>query len=189
MVFVARPAFDPALDAAELGAAAQARQLVHEGAPFPAIGMHWLRGLLLLRAGRVGQAIQLSHAKSTKSVKRRMYASEFRVNAQVAAGFAHLIVDDVAGAVDAFRLALASLPMHGRALIGLYQALQSTSLATEAERLWPKIDAAIEELTRGKRLGEAAVVRAGALAARGDVDGACLTVQRLSSRRPAKPGG
>ena len=84
---------------------------------------------------------------------------------------------------------LRSLPMHGRALIGLYQALQGTSLATEAERLWPKIDAAIEELTRGQRLGEAAVVRAGAQAARGDVDGACLTVQRLLELAPPGQAG
>ena len=50
-----------------------------------------------------------------------------------------------------------------------------------------EIDAAIEELTRGKRLGEAAVVRAGALAARGDVDGACLDGAAVARARAARP--
>ena len=68
--------------------------------------MHWLRGLLLLRAGRVGQAIQSFAREIDEERETQKYASEFRVNAQVAAGFAHLIVDDVAGAVmgSAWRL-------------------------------------------------------------------------------------
>lgn len=184
MVFVARQAFAPALAAAEEGAAAQARQGTHAGALFPAIGLHWLRGLLLLREARIGGALR-SFAREIDDLRDgQIYAAEFRVNAQVSAGFAHLAAGDPAGGVDAFRLALETLPRNGRALIGLYQALRETSLAPEAERLNPQIDRAIRELAAGQRLGEAAMVRAAALLARGDSDGAMATLLHLLEAAP-----
>jgi DNA-binding winged helix-turn-helix (wHTH) protein/Flp pilus assembly protein TadD len=189
MVFVARQAFDQALQTADAGAAAQSRQVVHEGAPFPAVGMHWLRGLLLLRAGRTGPAIQSFAREIEEGREEQIYAAEFRANAQAAAGFAHLAVGDAAGAIDPFRLVLEVLPHHGRALIGLYQALQHTTLAGEAALLWPQIETAVDELTRGQRHAEAAVIRAGAYAARGDVDSALETMWRLLELAPPGQAG
>ncbi|MDQ3441112.1 MAG: hypothetical protein M3478_12265, partial [Planctomycetota bacterium] len=69
-------------------------------------------------------------------------------------------------------------------LLGLYQALLRTSLAAEAPRLLPQVDRAIAELVAGQRLGEAALVKAASHAARGDLDAACLTLQRLLEEAP-----
>jgi DNA-binding winged helix-turn-helix (wHTH) protein len=189
MVFVARQAFAPALAAAEDGAAAQSRQTANESTPFPAIGLHWLRGLLLLRDGRLGPAIQAFAREIDELRDGQIYATEFRVNAQVAAGHAHLAASDAAGAIDAFRLALEQLPRNGRALVGLYGALRKTVLAPEAERLDPQIDRAIDELVAGDRRGEAALVKASAAVARGDLDNACVILQHLLEKAPPGQAG
>jgi DNA-binding winged helix-turn-helix (wHTH) protein len=184
MVFIARQAFAPALAAASAGATAQSRQLAHEGAPFPSIGLHWLRGLLLLRERQIGLAIESFAREMDELREAQIYAGEFRVNAQVAAGFAHLAARDASGAVDAFRMALETLPRNGRALIGLYTALQMTALAQEAQLLLPQIDLAIAELRAGHRRGEAALIQAAVQAARGDLDAACATLEQLLEAAP-----
>jgi tetratricopeptide (TPR) repeat protein len=184
MVFTARQAFGPALAAASAGATAQSRQFAHEAAPFPSIGLHWLRGLLLLRERQVGLAIE-SFAREMDELRDALiYSGEFRVNAQVAAGFAHLSAGDASGALDVFRMALETLPRNGRALLGLYAAFQRTSLAHEAQSLLAQIDIAVAELRAGHRAGEAALVHAAAQAVRGDLDAACATLEQLLESAP-----
>jgi DNA-binding winged helix-turn-helix (wHTH) protein/Flp pilus assembly protein TadD len=184
MVFTARQAFGPALAAASAGATAQSRQFAHEAAPFPSIGLHWLRGLLLLRERQVGLAIE-SFAREMDVLRDALiYSGEFRVNAQVAAGFAHLSAGDASGALDVFRMALETLPRNGRALLGLYAAFQRTSLAHEAQSLLAQIDIAVAELRAGHRAGEAALVHAAAQAVRGDLDAACATLEQLLESAP-----
>ena len=189
MVFIARQAFDRALEAAANGAEAQARAADSDGSPFPSVGLHWLHGLLLLRTQQVGPAITEFSREIDAAQRGRIYADEFRVNALVAAGFAHLSVNDPAGAADAFRSALETLPRNGRALLGLYRALALTSLATEAEVLLPRIDAAIRELAGGARLAEAAMIEAAVTAARGDIESAYATLHRLLDVAPPGQAG
>ena len=184
MVFIARQAFGPALAAATAGAAAQSRQLVHEASPFPAIGLHWLRGLLLLRERQVGLAIESFAREMDELREAQIYAGEFRVNAQVAAGFAHLTASDATGAIDAFRVALETLPRNGRALVGLYAAFRRTSLASEAGSLLPQIDGIIDELRVGQRLVEAAIIRAAAEASQGNLDAGCAILEQLLESAP-----
>jgi cytochrome c-type biogenesis protein CcmH/NrfG len=119
----------------------------------------------------------------------QIYASEFLVNAQVAAGFAHLAADDATGAIDAFRIALETSPRHGRALIGLSTALRLTTLAREAEWLLPKIDEAIAELGVGHRSVEAALVGAAAEVSRGKLDAACATLEQMLESAPPGQAG
>jgi tetratricopeptide (TPR) repeat protein len=189
MVFTARQAFGPALAAASAGATAQSRQLAYEGAPFPSIGLHWLRGLLLLRERQIGLAIESFAREMDELREAQIYAGEFRVNAQVAAGFAHLAADDATGAIDVFRMALETLPRNGRALVGLYAAFQKTTLAKEAQSLFPQIAQTVAELMAGRRPGEAALVTAAAHAARGDLDAAMATLERLLESAPPGHAG
>ena len=189
MVFIARQAFGPALSAATAGASAQSRQLVHEQSPFPAIGLHWLRGLLLLRERQIGLAIESFAREMDELRDSQIYAGEFRVNAQVAAGFAHLAAADATGAIDAFRIALETLPRNGRALVGLYTAVAQTSLAREARLLEPQIQQTIGELQQGERPIEAAIITAAALGSRGQLDVACQTLERLLESAPAGQAG
>jgi DNA-binding winged helix-turn-helix (wHTH) protein len=189
MVFTARQAFGPALSTASAGATAQSRQLEHEGSPFPSIGLHWLRGLLLLRERQVGLAIESFAREMDELPEAQIYAGEFRVNAQVAAGFAHLAADDATGAIDAFRMALEILPRNGRALIGLYAALRQTTLAREAQLLLPQIDQTIAELAASGRSIEAAIIQAAAEVSRGEADAACTTLERLLEGSPPGQAG
>jgi DNA-binding winged helix-turn-helix (wHTH) protein len=183
MVFVARQAFGPALDEAEAGANAQSRQTAYEGATFPAVGLHWLRGLLLLRAGQTSAALRSFIYELDELREHQIYAAEFRVNAEVAAGFAHLAAG--APAVDAFRRALAAHPGNGRALIGLYHAFEQQQLTTDAQRIAAETDRVVERLTAAQRLGEAALIRAAAEAARREYDQACTTLVALLTQAPA----
>ena len=189
MVVTARLAFAQALLAASAGATAQSRQLAHEAAPFPSVGLHWLRGLLLLRERQVGLAIESFAREMDELPDAQIYANEFRVNAQVAAGFAHLAANDATGAIDAFRVALETLPRNGRALIGLYSALRQTSLAREAQWLLPQIGGTIAELVAGHRLVEAAIIRAAAEVSRGEADAACATLEHLLESAPPGQAG
>jgi tetratricopeptide (TPR) repeat protein len=189
MVFVARQAFRQAASAADEGAAARSQQTPHEGAPFPAVGLHWLRGLLWLRDGRAGLAIQSVGREINELRAQQIYASEFRANAQIAMGFAHLAAGDPGGATEAFRLALETLPRQGRALIGLYEALRQMGRAREAEPLLAQVDAAVEELDINQRLSEAALVKAAVEVARGDGDASCTTLQNLLEQAPPGHAG
>jgi tetratricopeptide (TPR) repeat protein len=149
-------------------------------------GLRWLRGLLLLREGRVTPAI-LSFAREIDELPAEGGSfADVRVNAQVGAGFAHLAAGDPAGAIDAFRLALQTHPRHGRALVGLQSAFQRTSLAPEAHRLASEIDQAI---AAENRRDEAAQVSAAALLVRGELDEACRTLHRMLVAGPPSPAG
>ena len=185
MVFTARQAFAPALAAASAGAASQSRHATSDTTPFPSIGLHWLRGLLLLRERQVGLAIESFAREMDELPDTIAYADEIRVNAQVAAGFAHVAASDAAGAVDVFRMALATPPRSGRALIGLFAALQPTSLAREARTLLPQVDAVITELSSAGRDGEAAMLSAAVHVVRGDLDAAAAVLEQLLQNSPA----
>jgi tetratricopeptide (TPR) repeat protein len=184
MVFIARQALSPAIDAAKQGSVAQARQSVASSTPFPAVGLHWLHGLLLMRDGHIGSAITEFAREIDAAQSDRIYSREYRVNAQVAAGFAHLGIRDAVGATEAFRSALETLPRNGRALIGLYQALLQTPLAPNASLLLPQIARSINELIAGGRPSEAALVTAALQIARGDLDAAGATIQQLLEGAP-----
>jgi DNA-binding winged helix-turn-helix (wHTH) protein/Flp pilus assembly protein TadD len=184
MVFVARQAFGPALDEAEAGASAQSRQTAYEGTTFPAVGLHWLRGLLWLRDGQTSAALRSFTRELDELREHQIYAAEFRVNAEVAAGFAHLAAGDPAEAADAFRRALGSHPGNGRALIGLHHAFEQQQLDDDAQGIAAETEGVIEALVSSRRLGEAALVRAAAEAARGDCDRACTTLVSLLTQAP-----
>ena len=188
MVFTARHAFAPALAAASAGADAQSRRRM-DTPPFPSIGLHWLRGLLLLRERQIGLAFESFAREMDELPDAELYADEVRVNVQVAAGFAHLAADDPAGAVDAFRTSLETAPRGGRALVGLYSAFQRTSLAREAQGLLPQIDRALAELSVSGNRAEAAVVSAAAQVVRGDLDAGCQTLIQLLESAPAGHAG
>ena len=184
MVFIARHALGPAEETAAKAASAQTAAGQSDGSLFPAVGAHWLHGLLLLRRGQIGSAIQSFAREIDESRESRVYCREFRVNAQVAAGFAHLAANDPGGATEAFRAALELFPHNGRALLGLSKAFASTSLAEEAPSLMRKVDAAVVELAQGGRLAEAALIRAAADATRGNGEAALATLEQLLDQAP-----
>ena len=120
MVFVARQAFDTAEALIVKGAARQTQESAAATAPFPSFGLHWLHGLVLLHRGAVGDALRAFVREIDTGRETSVYYPEFRLNATIASGFAHLSAKDGDGAVRAFREALEQQPANGRGLIGLH---------------------------------------------------------------------
>ena len=138
-----------------------------------------------MRERQVGLAIESFAREMDELPETIAYADEIRVNAQVAAGFAHVAANDAAGAVDVFRMALETPPRSGRALIGLYTALQQTSLAREARTLLPQVDIVIAERSSAGLDGEAAMLGAAAQVVRGDLERAATMLEELLEKSPA----
>jgi DNA-binding winged helix-turn-helix (wHTH) protein/Flp pilus assembly protein TadD len=184
MVYIARQAFPAAEEITAKGAARQSLEADADDSPFPAFGLHWLRGLLQFRAGAVGAALQSFARELDEARRTSIYFREYRVNALVATGFAYLAAEDPGRAVEAFSLALESFPNNGRALLGLQQASLRTGLTADAQRLGVRVEGSIAELTKGGRGGEAAAVSAALEVARGNFTSASEILERLLEHAP-----
>jgi DNA-binding winged helix-turn-helix (wHTH) protein len=174
MVFVARGTLDRAEREASLGADVQ-RQNQDAQTPLPAVGFHWLRGMILATRGDRAAALDCFAEEIDAGRSGHIYAREFVVNARVATGFMHLAEKDVAAASASFAGAAA----HPKAMVGMY----AIDGAREA------VDTAIAELTRSERHAEAALVTAGAQIVRGEADAAVETLDRLLASTPTGPAG
>jgi DNA-binding winged helix-turn-helix (wHTH) protein len=174
MVFVARGTMDRAERDASIGAETQ-RQNQSDQTPLPAVGFHWLRGMLLVTKGDRAGALECFDEEIEAGKSGHIYAREFVVNARVAKGFIHLAEKDIAAASASFAEAAA----HPKAMVGLY----AIDGAREA------VDTAIVDLTRSGRHAEAALVTAGAQIVRGEAQAAVETLDRLLTSAPQGPAG
>ena len=188
MVFVARQAFAAAEDVTAKGAARQSQEAESRDSPFPAFGLQWLQGLLQLRAGDIGKALT-SFTREMDSRATSIYYREFRVDALVGAGHAHLAANDAAGAADAFRQALHSHASNARALLGLHQALSRAGLGRESQLLLPRVEKSLAELVQGGRFGEAALIKAALETSRGHGGTAVGILEELLTKAPAGQTG
>ncbi len=186
MVFIARQAFAAAEAQVAKGAARQTQESAGPTSPFPSFGLHWLHGLLHLRNGDVAEALRAFVREIDTGRETSVYYPEFRLNATIASGFAHLAADDADGALRAFRAALELQPANGRALIGLSRALVQVGALEEAGVASRRVAATVEELLRGGRAGEATLVSAASAAARGQQEGAIAMLDHLLDQ--AAPG-
>ncbi len=146
---------------------------------------------MLLRDGQRGAALLALTREIDDATDARIYGAEFRINALVAAGFAHLDADDPAGAMEAFRWALDGHPRNGRALVGLARALAQTSAADEALGLASTIAATHQRVAAGRpagRSGDGARRGTRGAAAISPADARCFNA--CSTRRHRdRPGG
>lgn len=187
MVHIARRAFPAASVLLTRGAAIQDRQ-AGRPATFPAAGLHWLAGLVCLAQGNDGEHEGDATAHFTRECQNEsngsLYAREFAVNAWDARGSAHLAHGDAAQALAAYREALTRLPTHARSRLGEQLALERLGRRDDAAQSGARVADAVAQLTRGQRLSEAAIVTAANLAARGQGDEACATLERLLVSAP-----
>jgi tetratricopeptide (TPR) repeat protein len=188
MVFVARGTIDRAEREVTVGAEAQ-RQHHLDHTPLPAIGHHWLRGLILGARGDAAGALASFAEEIDEATSGHVYGSEFAVNAHVAAGFTHLAQNDAAAASASFTHALDQASGHPKASVGRY-ALASRSGDREAvDRARVAAEAAIDALTRAERHVEAALVTAGKQIVEGQADDAVESLDHLLTTAPAGPAG
>lgn len=178
MVFVARGTIDRAERETSIGVETQ-RQNQADHTPLPAVGFHWLRGMILASNHDHTGALECFAEEIEAGRSGHVYAREFAMNARVASGFTKLSEGDREAALAAFTETLADAPGHPKASVGMY--------AMNGRR--DAVDAAIAELTRSERHVEAALVAAGAQIIRGEIDQAATTLDRLLTSAPPGPAG
>ena len=188
MVFIARGTLDRAEREAGLGAESQRRHRA-DRTPLPAIGFHWLRGLLLAARGDASAALASLDEESATDSTGHIYAREFALNARVAAGFMHLTMNDGSSAEGTFNQALAQAPAHPRATMGLYAVATRGGDARASEAARTAAEHAIAELMRGERHVEAALVSAGQRIVEGQTAAAMELLDRVLADAPAGPAG
>jgi DNA-binding winged helix-turn-helix (wHTH) protein len=186
MVFVARGTIDRAEREAAAGADAQRRHR-RQHTPLPAVGHHWLLGMILGASGKIDAALECFAEEIAEASGGHVYGSEFAVNAHVASGFTHLHRQNVDGAAAAFSQALRDSPGHAKAMVGLYaMARRSQQHAAEARAA---ADGVIGGLRSGGRHVEAALAAAGLHAVDGNVADVFAGLDRLLAEAPPGPAG
>jgi len=188
MVFVARGSVARAEQEALAGAESQRRQHL-DRTPLPAVGHHWLHGLIRAAAGDNQAALISFDEEIAAAASGHVYAREFGVNAHVASGFVKLAQDDIAGASDSFIRALAQDATHQKAQVGNYAIAMRIGNADAIATSQAALEAAIAELTTRGRDAEAALVAAGAHIVRGELDQAVTGLDQLLTTAPAGPAG
>ncbi|MFN2444614.1 MAG: winged helix-turn-helix domain-containing protein, partial [Vicinamibacterales bacterium] len=185
MVHVARRALGHARDVAERGATVQAQQAGAGGLTLPAAGLHWMCGLIALAEGDAAEAAAAFGREIADARPAHVYGCEFLINAIIAQGFLHLEQRSFDRARDRFLSTLEWIPGHARARVGLVLI----------ERLKQQKEASIEiadvheELTRGGKHTEAALLVAAAEAWTGSTSAACAHLATLIDRAPPGPTG
>lgn len=173
MVFVARGTMDRAEREAALG---QDQQRQQQGArtPLPAVGFHWLLGMILAAKGDTTSALACFD-EEIAAAPTHVYAREFAINARVAIGFMKLAEGKPDAAHDAFSAA----QHNGKSAVGRYAL----------DRNRTNVDLTIRELIQAGRPVEAELVRAGALLVEGSGDRAIENLDALLTTSPAGPAG
>lgn len=152
---------------------------------FPARGLHWMLGLVLLAREEDAQAAR-QFERELASAGGRLYAREFSIAAHNGLGFIALKKGDAVDAADRFRQALARYDGHARSHFGLAAALaalgdrDSAAIELEAGR------AAADALDKSGRTAEAVVASAIGDVLHGEAEAAC---RRLASLLETAPPG
>lgn len=117
MVHVARGHLTDAERVLRHGAAIQDRQ-IGRGERYPALGLHWLLGLVRLAQDDTREAIEEFERERALAEPHRLYGREYSMHAALAHGVALLEIDR-GRAAEQFRRALALYPDHPLATAGL----------------------------------------------------------------------
>jgi tetratricopeptide (TPR) repeat protein len=166
-VHVARGHLTEAEHVLRHGAAIQDRQ-IGRGERYPALGLHWLLGLVRLAQDDTQEAIDEFDRERALAAPHRLYGREYTMYAHLGHGSALLRRGRRDEAASSFRSALTHYPHHPLPSLGLAIA-QASEFA---------VDAIADPLTRG--------VAAGALG-RGD-EAAALLGESLDAAPPGFTG-
>jgi DNA-binding winged helix-turn-helix (wHTH) protein/Tfp pilus assembly protein PilF len=150
---------------------------------FPARGLHWLLGLVLLaREDDVQAARQFE--RELASAGGRLYAREFSIAAHNGLGLIALKKGDAVDAADRFRQALARYEGHARSHFGLAAALALLGEKAAAESELAAGRAAADALEKAGRTAESVVASAMGDVLHGLADDACRRLAVLVESAP-----
>jgi len=158
MVHVARQALDKARRALEEGIALQQR-LGAARSRFPANGLHWMLGSVMLARGDAAGALA-EFAREGKDDRRALYAREYAVAALNTQGWARLAASEVAQAETAFRMSLQLHAEQVRPHLGLALVARRRRQARAADDALGAARQSIEQLRQGGRGVEASLMAA-----------------------------
>lgn len=183
MVHVARGQLDVAEDVARQGAADQDRQ-ARVTNRFPAIGFHWLLGLLATSHGRLDDARAEFGREAEQADPRRLYGPEYGALALVGRGQTELARGQTRPALASFREALEHVPGHPRAHLGELLALKRLGDRSGAERAAAAVDRARSAFDEAGRRAEALYLAACAAVAHDERDSAIAHLDRFLELDP-----
>ncbi|HEV3141829.1 MAG TPA: winged helix-turn-helix domain-containing protein, partial [Vicinamibacterales bacterium] len=146
MVHVARGRLRDAETVLRQGAAVQARQ-IGRGGRYPALGLHWLLGLVRLADADAAEALDEFDREHRLAEPHRLYGREYAMHAMLARGAALLRLDRAHDAIDSFTRALELYPEHGPTRIGLAIAQRATGERRAAETSFAEAERAVATLT------------------------------------------
>lgn len=180
-VYVARGAFDLAADELRAGAAAQDAQ--QGGGAFRSVGSHWLLGLVHLAGGDEEEADAAFRRELAFEAAGQLHARECAAHTWYAVGALRLRGGRRSEAASAFEQALARVPSHLMAAIGLSVARDAPA---ERRALEDRVRGRLARLADAGLLVEAAMGRAALAVASGEAaDAASVLDEALA----AAPGG
>lgn len=182
MVHVARGHLRDAETVLRQGAAVQDRQ-IGRGGRFPALGLHWLLGLVRLRLDDVDEALVEFDREASLAEPHRLYGREYGMYAHQGRGAALLSGNRPDEARLAFQRAIESYPDHAPSQIGLALAASQTGDQGKSELAFAAAERALN-LLDSTRPFEAGVVRASLRAARGSLSEAVATLDTLLVKAP-----
>jgi len=175
MVHVARRDLAQAETVLRQGAAVQDRQ-IGRGGRYPALGLHWLLGLVRLAQGDVDEALGELDREHRLAEPHRLYGREYAMHAMHGRGAALLRAERTSEAIASFERALELYPDHAPTHLGLAIARGASDFAP--------VERALATLTRTKPI-ESAIVQAQLLTAKGDPGAAATTLSGALATAPA----
>jgi DNA-binding winged helix-turn-helix (wHTH) protein/Tfp pilus assembly protein PilF len=182
MVHVARGHLREAETVLRQGAAVQDRQ-IGRGDRYPALGLHWLLGLVRLAQDDLEEALHELDREQNLAAPNRLYGREYEMNAVYARGACLLRGGQPAEAIDCFRRALELYPEHAQSHLGLALAFEATGSGDRAESTSRTLQGIVSTLA-ATRPFEAALVESQILAAEGQARGASAVLCRLLENAP-----
>ena len=182
MVHVARGHLAEAETVLRQGAAVQDRQIAR-GERYPALGLHWLLGLVRLAQDDAVEALVEFDREETRAEPHRLYGREFAMHARLGRAAAHLRGGRFDEAIESFRGALELYPDHAQSHLGLSLALRGSGSDARAKESLAKAERALATLTE-KRPVEAAIVRVQLLTSHGRPADAATVCNRMLDDAP-----
>ena len=175
MVHVARGHLTEAERVLQHGAAIQDRQIAR-GERYPALGLHWLLGLVRLAQDDEEEAMAEFDREIALAEPHRLYGREYTMHASLGRGAALLRLGRAAEAAASFAQAEAAYPDHPFVHASLALARPSGDHLARA-------DAGAAMLSRARPI-QGSLARAVTLAARGDAVGAATLIGRVLVEAP-----
>jgi tetratricopeptide (TPR) repeat protein len=173
MVHVARGQLTEAERVLQHGTAVQDRQIAR-GERYPALGLHWLLGLVRLAQEDADEALEEFDRERALAQPHRLYGREYSMHALLGRGSAFLRGGRRDAAAAAFQDALRLYPQHPIALLG-------QALSTGAP--FSHVAAAIADMRPSKPI-QAALAEGVLLAVQGEASRAGAVLDRMLAEAP-----